>query len=545
MSEREEVTGEELGILYGKYGGSLSTIARCELLARGVPESVVSAEDIVQDAFAKALRNPASIENPIPYLRVVIRTEVANRARQQVERARLEARRTADPLRFDPAQSADIAALIANRSAVEQALAGLSLSQRTAVWATKALDCTQGETAALMGRAPGTVATHVSRGMALLRSSLVAAVVVAIVFMGGRYIGGRLQQADPANRRGDATTSTNLWKQGRVLLAALHEWLPVAAWLFLPAGCCILWWLGRCLHKGSARFLNTWLGFRRTGQTWLRATRRFRVPFGARRVTPDGLSRLPGSPNARLNDLFGLAGWSKGELAQLVNRQSAAMGYLQLATDTSRVRRWIDMGEIPRDPVPRVLAGLFTERLGRVVTIEDLGLVRRGHTKTWRGGGLEGMGPDGVPWAPERTAVVLTEFTGMDLVLNRRGRVGMGAALVAGSALSRGLHDRLQNGSVSTRQVEDRSVASVGALYAQGHHATPEAMRILEVVTRSPQGVVTRAQLARSLRAFGPVEVAALSMLIRQGCVQRVAGSKYTLGRDFRRLLLSPAPRRP
>src|SRR5919197_6145112 len=80
---------------------------------------------------------------------------------------------------------------------------------------------------------------------------------------------------------------------------------------------------------------------------------------------------VSGQPNTRLADLFGLAGWSKGELARLVNRQAAAMGHPQLATDTSRVRRWIDMGETPRDPVPRVLAALFTERLGRVVTIED------------------------------------------------------------------------------------------------------------------------------------------------------------------------------
>ena len=87
---------------------------------------------------------------------------------------------------------------------------------------------------------------------------------------------------------------------------------------------------------------------------------------------------MSGQPNTRLADLFGLAGWSKGELARLVNRQAAAMGHPQLSTDTSRVRRWIDMGEIPRDPVPRVLAALFTERLGRVVTIEDLGLVRHG-----------------------------------------------------------------------------------------------------------------------------------------------------------------------
>ncbi|MFJ9586017.1 DNA-binding protein NsdB [Streptomyces acidicola] len=151
---------------------------------------------------------------------------------------------------------------------------------------------------------------------------------------------------------------------------------------------------------------------------------------------------MSGQPNTRLADLFGLTGWSKGELARLVNRQAAAMGHPQLATDTSRVRRWIDMGEIPRDPVPRVLAALFTERLGRVVTIEDLGLVRHGRVGKRQGGGSVEH-PDGVPWAPERTAAVLTEFTGMDLMLNRRGLVGAGAALAAGSALSSAMHDWL------------------------------------------------------------------------------------------------------
>ncbi|MFD7667374.1 hypothetical protein [Streptomyces sp. NPDC059788] len=141
-------------------------------------------------------------------------------------------------------------------------------------------------------------------------------------------------------------------------------------------------------------------------------------------------------PNTRLADLFGLAGWSKGELARLVNRQAAAMGHPQLATDTSRVRRWIDTGETPRDPVPKVLAALFTERLGRVVTIEDLGFGRSG-----RAGRKQAA--DGLPWPPERTAAVLTEFTGMDLMLNRRGLVGAGAALAAGSALSSAMHDWL------------------------------------------------------------------------------------------------------
>lgn len=142
--------------------------------------------------------------------------------------------------------------------------------------------------------------------------------------------------------------------------------------------------------------------------------------------------------NTRLADLFGLTGWSKGELARMVNRQAAAMGHPQLSTDTSRVRRWIETGETPRDPVPKVLAALFTERLGRVVTIEDLGFDRQRRT-----GRKAVSNPDGLPWAPERTAAVLTEFTGMDLMLNRRGLVGAGAALAAGSALSSAMYDWL------------------------------------------------------------------------------------------------------
>lgn len=146
-------------------------------------------------------------------------------------------------------------------------------------------------------------------------------------------------------------------------------------------------------------------------------------------------------PNTRLADLFGLTGWSKGELARLVNRQAAAMGHPQLATDTSRVRRWIETGEVPRDPVPKVLVALFTERLGRVVTIEDLGFAR--HRRTGRK-----QAASDLPWPPERTAAVLTEFTGMDLMLNRRGLVGAGAALAAGSALTGAMHDWLHTDPV-------------------------------------------------------------------------------------------------
>ncbi|MFC7303804.1 hypothetical protein ACFQVC_06190 [Streptomyces monticola] len=209
-------------------------------------------------------------------------------------------------------------------------------------------------------------------------------------------------------------------------------------------------------------------------------------------------------PNTRLQDLFGLAGWSKGELARLVNRQAAAMGHPQLATDTSRVRRWIDMGEIPRDPVPRVLAALFTERLGRVVTIEDLGLVRHGRAgKRQRKGELDN--PEGLPWAPERTAAVLTEFTGMDLMLNRRGLVGAGAALAAGSALTGAMHDWLHT---------DPALSADAPRFEDPLHADPAGYDRYEA---APIGSQEIEELERSVEVFRAWDAA------RGGGLQRKA----------------------
>ncbi|MPY34610.1 hypothetical protein FNH09_26220 [Streptomyces adustus] len=213
---------------------------------------------------------------------------------------------------------------------------------------------------------------------------------------------------------------------------------------------------------------------------------------------------MSGEPNTRLSDLFGLAGWSKGELARLVNRQAAAMGHPQLSTDTSRVRRWIDMGEVPRDPVPRVLAALFTERLGRVVTMEDLGLVRHG-----RAGKRQGAGnvehPDGVPWAPERTAAVLTEFTGMDLMLNRRGLVGAGAALAAGSALSSAMYDWLHT---------DPTLTADAPHFDHPLHADPAGFDRYEA---APVGAQEVEELERSVEVFRAWDAA------RGGGLQRKA----------------------
>ncbi|MDX3236895.1 hypothetical protein PV392_14670 [Streptomyces sp. ME03-5709C] len=184
--------------------------------------------------------------------------------------------------------------------------------------------------------------------------------------------------------------------------------------------------------------------------------------------------------NTRLADLFALTGWSKGELARLVNRQAAAMGHPQLATDTSRVRRWVETGESPREPVPTVLAALFTERLGRVVTIEDLGFGR--HRRT---GGKQTVSADGLPWPPERTAAVLTEFTGMDLMLNRRGLVGAGAALAAGSALSSAMYDWLHADPALAADAPTTNDPFADAASYDRYEAVPVGSQEIEALERS------------------------------------------------------------
>ncbi|MBW1602117.1 hypothetical protein JJV70_08315 [Streptomyces sp. JJ66] len=178
--------------------------------------------------------------------------------------------------------------------------------------------------------------------------------------------------------------------------------------------------------------------------------------------------------NTRLAELFELTGWSKGELARTVNRHAAAMGHPQLATDTSRVRRWIDTGETPRDPVPRVLASLFTERLGRVVTIEDLGFRKPGQS-------ARRQTVEGLPLSSDETAVVLTELTGMDLMLNRRGLVGAGAALAAGSALHGSLYDWLRTDPGRTLPTP----ATAGPAALDGYDGLPVGSQEVEALEHS------------------------------------------------------------
>ncbi|KOG34810.1 transcriptional repressor NsdA [Streptomyces resistomycificus] len=131
-------------------------------------------------------------------------------------------------------------------------------------------------------------------------------------------------------------------------------------------------------------------------------------------------------PNELLTSWFVRSGWSKGELARQVNRRARQLGANHISTDTSRVRRWLD-GENPREPIPRILSELFSERFGCVVSVEDLGLRATRQSPSATGVDL--------PWTGPQTVALLSEFSRSDLMLARRGFLGSSLALSAGPSL--------------------------------------------------------------------------------------------------------------
>ncbi|MET9733955.1 hypothetical protein ABZZ79_25875 [Streptomyces sp. NPDC006458] len=131
-------------------------------------------------------------------------------------------------------------------------------------------------------------------------------------------------------------------------------------------------------------------------------------------------------PNELLGSWFVRSGWSKGELARQVNRRARQLGAGHISTDTSRVRRWLD-GENPREPIPRILSELFSERFGCVVSVEDLGL--RAARQSPSASGVD------LPWTGPQTVALLSEFSRSDLMLARRGFLGTSLALSAGPSL--------------------------------------------------------------------------------------------------------------
>lgn len=119
------------------------------------------------------------------------------------------------------------------------------------------------------------------------------------------------------------------------------------------------------------------------------------------------------------------------------------------------------------------------------MTIEDLGFVRQRRTAKRQPDG-EQENPDGMPWAPERTAAVLTEFTGMDLMLNRRGLMSAGAALTAGSAIGNAMHDWLHTDPTRAKDVQRHADAfQADSAGYDRYEAAPIGSQEIEALERS------------------------------------------------------------
>ncbi|MQY12230.1 sporulation protein [Streptomyces sp. RB5] len=175
-------------------------------------------------------------------------------------------------------------------------------------------------------------------------------------------------------------------------------------------------------------------------------------------------------PNEQLTSWFMRSGWSKGELARQVNRRARVLGAHHISTDTSRVRRWLD-GENPREPIPRILSELFSERFGTPVGVEDLGL--RTARPTPSGGGVD------LPWAADQTVQLMSEFSRSDLMLARRGFLGSSLALSAGPALIEPMQRWLVPGPAGAGVLPDEEPPAAG----RPHRISGPELDLLESTT--------------------------------------------------------------
>src|SRR5947209_9699675 len=83
--------------------------------------------------------------------------------------------------------------------------------------------------------------------------------------------------------------------------------------------------------------------------------------------------RGPREPNRRLADLIAEAGCSNAGLARRVNLAGAELG-LDLRYDKTSVARWL-RGQQPRATTPALIAEALGRKLGRPVTVEEIGMV--------------------------------------------------------------------------------------------------------------------------------------------------------------------------
>jgi RNA polymerase sigma-70 factor (sigma-E family) len=126
-------------------------------------------EDIAQEAFLRLMKARPRLDDRravLPYLRTIVCNLTRNRHRHlRVVRQRTQAG-------VDEGSSEQAAILNEDHREVIAALAGLPVRRREAIVLRYWLDLPEREIAAVMGVSPGTVKSHVSRGLAALAVAL-------------------------------------------------------------------------------------------------------------------------------------------------------------------------------------------------------------------------------------------------------------------------------------------------------------------------------------------------------------------------------------
>jgi len=127
-------------------------------------------ENLVQEAFLRLHRKWSTVKDPqaaTGYLRTI----VVNLARSGHRHLRVVRRHTPALVRDAPLAE-DTATRWAEHADVLQALDGLGNRHREALILRYWLDLSEAEMAAAMGISPGTVKSHVSRGLVALRAAI-------------------------------------------------------------------------------------------------------------------------------------------------------------------------------------------------------------------------------------------------------------------------------------------------------------------------------------------------------------------------------------
>jgi RNA polymerase sigma-70 factor (sigma-E family) len=126
-------------------------------------------EDIAQEAFARLIRKHDSLRNPEAAL-AYVRASVCNLTRNRHRHLRVVRLHT--PAGRHEDSSEQVVMVREDHREVLAALAELPPRRREAIVLRYWLDLSEREIAAAMGCSPGTVKSHVSRGLAALASAL-------------------------------------------------------------------------------------------------------------------------------------------------------------------------------------------------------------------------------------------------------------------------------------------------------------------------------------------------------------------------------------